>query len=667
MRETSALYKRLRSERDSHYEERILRGPATYGMHAIKSINIHPTLLKNENGPAIGCTASAICLLTIAEISDNWPRMASFTVQARLCSADDTEKSEWLSLGEFWTDQRKETKGGDLSITAYDGMLRLKQSWTDKIPETELPAEWPITAARAAQLLQDATGILLDERFQLDDTVAFVGLDTLSTALDIWADIAAAHGCNAMMTPEGKISLVPLKKIEGDAASAIAGIAVAGIAVVGSTGDGSSPSTEALDLGLSMKRLNTTPALQPVSGVELTDDAGRIAAAGTSDGYVLKGHCSYSNSAAALLCLDRVSGYTYRPFEIIDVDLDPAVEPGDLIIADDVTYQVMCIDWYIGKWITADLSAPAESEIDHEYSVMPESALTLRRAMEADSKLDTQLRSYIQQTATEILQGVAAQYVSDDTLAGVVTQLQAEIDGAIETFTGSAVPTLDTFPASSWTTVEERAKHIGDLYVVNSSGGDYAGFYYRFELNGSTYGWTLLKDTEITKALADAEDANRKATAAQQTATTLQQTLADEYSPTATINELFTTKEESLDARAALQSEIALSESSMTLAMSELRTDVNGQFSAMAYYIRYENGIVILGRTDSPTSIRVSNTQIGIYYGGEAISYWNADKQLAPKQLEIPVGGSLRLGDVLWQPRSSGNLSMMWVGETESE
>lgn len=660
MRETSALYKRLRTTVGSHYEERILRGPATYGMRAIKSLSIHPTLLKDEKGPAIGCTASAICMLTIDEISDNWPRMASFTVQARLCSADNTEQSEWLNLGTYWTDQRKKTTGGDLYVTAYDGMLRLKQSWTDKIPETEFPAEWPITAAKAGQLLQDATGILLDERCELDDTVAFVGLDTLSTAKDVWADIAAAHGCNAMMTPEGKISLVPLTNADGGAA--IAGIAIAGVAIVGT-----SAGSEVIDLGLSMQKLNTTPALLPVSGAELTDDAGRIAAAGTSDGYVLKGHCSYSNSAAALLCLDRVSGYTYRPFEIIDVDLDPAVEPGDLIIADETTYQVMCIDWYIGEWITADLSAPDEYEIDHEYSVMPESALTLRRAMEADAKLDTQLRSYIQQTATEILQGVAAQYVSDDTLAGVVTQLQAEIDGAIETFTGAAVPTLDTYPAVNWTTVEERAKHIGDLYVVNSSGGDYAGFYYRFELNGSTYGWTLLKDTEITKALADAEDANRKATAAQQTATALQQTLADEYSPTATINELFTTKEESLDARAALQSEIALSESSMTLAMSELRTDVNGQFSAMAYYIRYENGVVILGRTDSPTSIRVSNTQIGIYYGGEAISYWNADKQLAPKQLEIPVGGSLRLGDVLWQPRSSGNLSMMWVGETESE
>lgn len=638
MRETSALYKTLRASVGSHYEAQIVRGPLSYGMRAIKSLGIHENVLSVDSGPAIGGTFSAICNLVVTESDANWPRMASFVVRVRIWNETETQNSEWLSFGTFYTDQRRQVKNGDLKIVAYNGMLTLKQYWTDKISEQNMPASWPITAHAAAELLQEATGVLLDSRCVLDDTVAFVGLDTCSTARDVWSDIAAAHGGNANLTPEGKIRIIQFANGDND--------------------DETIP-----DLGLLPRKFESSPALAGISGVELTDDAGHIAAAGNDTGYTLKGPCSFSNSAAAQLCLTNTQGYQYKPFTAMNVDLDPAIEPGDLVKIDDEIYQIMGIDWDIGSWIYADLSAPAELEIDHEYMVMPEQAVTLRRALNADSKLETQLRSYIQQTATSILQGVAAQYVSDSDLQTVVNQLQAEIDGAIETFTGSAVPTLGTYPASSWTTTEEKAKHIGDLYIVNSSGGDYAGFYYRFELNGSTYGWTLLPDTEVTQALAEAREANQKATAAQQTANALQQTLNDEYSPTLMINALFATKEENAETRAALQSEIALSESSMTVAMSELRGDIDDEFAAMAYYIRYENGVVIIGRTDNPTSIRISNTQVGIYYGNDIISYWNANKQLSPKQLEIPVGGSLRLGDVTWQPRSSGNLSLMWVGE----
>lgn len=94
-----------------------------------------------------------------------------------------------------------------------------------------------------------------------------------------------------------------------------------------------------------------------------------------------------------------------------------------------------------------------------------------------------------------------------------ITILQDQIDDNIETFTGSAVPSINNYPAVGWETDATKDSHIGDLYVVNSSGGGYAGFYYRFEKVNNTYQWTLLKDTEITKALADAAAAQAKADA----------------------------------------------------------------------------------------------------------------------------------------------------------
>lgn len=116
--------------------------------------------------------------------------------------------------------------------------------------------------------------------------------------------------------------------------------------------------------------------------------------------------------------------------------------------------------------------------------------------------------------AGQILTTVAQNYVSNTTFNGTVSNLQSQIDDAIETYSGSAVPTLENYPASSWT-ADERLKHVGDLYIVNGDGGGYAGFYYRFERVGNTFRWTLLKDSEITKALSDAADAQAAADAAQ--------------------------------------------------------------------------------------------------------------------------------------------------------
>ena len=106
---------------------------------------------------------------------------------------------------------------------------------------------------------------------------------------------------------------------------------------------------------------------------------------------------------------------------------------------------------------------------------------------------------------------VGKTYATQSSVNTSLNNLQQQIDGAIETFTGSTEPTLSNSPASGWGTNTIKDTHIGDLYIVNSDGGDKAGFYYRFEKVGTNYQWTLLKDSEVTKALQDAKEANEKA------------------------------------------------------------------------------------------------------------------------------------------------------------
>lgn len=125
--------------------------------------------------------------------------------------------------------------------------------------------------------------------------------------------------------------------------------------------------------------------------------------------------------------------------------------------------------------------------------------------VEAEYSTTVEMNSAITKSEGKITTSV------NKTITENVNMLQQQIDGAIETYTGSTEPTLENTPASEWTTDEEKDTHIGDLYIVNSDGGDLAGFYYRFEKTDTLYRWTLLKDNEVTKALQDAKDANEKA------------------------------------------------------------------------------------------------------------------------------------------------------------
>lgn len=97
-------------------------------------------------------------------------------------------------------------------------------------------------------------------------------------------------------------------------------------------------------------------------------------------------------------------------------------------------------------------------------------------------------------------------------LDGLLNSMQGQIDGNINTWTGAPAPTLSNYPANEWLTDTEMSKHVGDLYYDGDSHA------YRFRNDGKGYYWERLKDTDVTKALQDSEDALAAAKQAQEAA-----------------------------------------------------------------------------------------------------------------------------------------------------
>lgn len=71
-----------------------------------------------------------------------------------------------------------------------------------------------------------------------------------------------------------------------------------------------------------------------------------------------------------------------------------------------------------------------------------------------------------------------------------------------------------------------------------------------------------------------------------------------------------------------------------------------------------------ISKNTSDTILKLENDQIVMEVNGQPVTYWNINEQYMPKMVNIPVGGSLRLGQIQFQPRSSGNLSLLWVGDS---
>ena len=103
----------------------------------------------------------------------------------------------------------------------------------------------------------------------------------------------------------------------------------------------------------------------------------------------------------------------------------------------------------------------------------------------------------------------ASNYTGDESLnefidniyTPAITQIINQLDGVIETWFYSGVPTLNNAPANEWSNKEV---HLGDIYYNNDDGSAY-----RFVKEGLTYKWVEIGDSavaEAMKAAAAAQD-----------------------------------------------------------------------------------------------------------------------------------------------------------------
>ena len=220
-----------------------------------------------------------------------------------------------------------------------------------------------------------------------------------------------------------------------------------------------------------------------------------------------------------------VDGYTFNNKEYVDYGVNHSTNKAFFHVYGDM---------YFGDRPTSANNYEGESYVKFDSETKK---VTIKGDLDIKSTYDGKtLDKYITEKSLD-KNAVETIIKKSDT----ITDLQNQIDGAIETWFYDGVPTLSNAPANGWTTDTDKKTHLGDLYYDNKTGKAY-----RFAKEDSTYKWIIITDTELTKALKDSSQAlkdaaaaDKKANGAQATANTKRRIFGSQPVPPYDVNDMW--------------------------------------------------------------------------------------------------------------------------------
>lgn len=278
-------------------------------------------------------------------------RMAQILVEIRV--TDGTLASDWVSNGIYYIDTRS-VEGDFIHVTAYDAMLMLEQPFA--LAGTQ--GNWPRKDIAVVQSICQRTGIPLDEGtaallvnqydvqypgIQLEDGTPKYNSEGGLSCREVLGYIGAMYGGNWIVSDDGKLKLVQI-----------------------------SAAGDTTTLGNDVYELEAAPPFDAISKVSIVigTDANGVEQsydAGDDTGMTLTVKCPWGTQAIADALLTLFTGYVYKPYTAKNAVLDPAVELGDAVIIENERYQVLTLETNFDALYTADIGAPWDAEIDHEY------------------------------------------------------------------------------------------------------------------------------------------------------------------------------------------------------------------------------------------------------------------------------------------------------------
>lgn len=125
--------------------------------------------------------------------------------------------------------------------------------------------------------------------------------------------------------------------------------------------------SDSVNIGQNTYSLDVSPRFSTYSKVIIHIDDETAIEVGNDSGRALEFDNPYGTQAMANDILAKLSGFQFQPYKADGAGLNPAAEMGDAVTIKDVYGGIYKRDRSYGRLMRADISAPCDEEIDHEY------------------------------------------------------------------------------------------------------------------------------------------------------------------------------------------------------------------------------------------------------------------------------------------------------------
>lgn len=268
--------------------------------------------------------------------------------------------------------------------------------------------------------------------------------------------------------------------------------------------------SDVINLGTRMQNLDVSPQFDTYSRVIIHIDDDTQVSAGNGSGRTLEVDNPLGTQALANEMLARLRGFQYQPYQAEGALLDPAAEIGDAVNTPSVYGGIYTRSRTFGRLMKADVSAPCDEEINHEYvfespqerqfkrdfgevraSLIIQSNM-IQAEVVARQNADNEMSSRITQTADAITAEVVARQTAIDGLTSTMNSRFTQTANAISAEVTRATTAEGNLSAS----LNIQASQIAAK--VSSTGG---GGSFSWVLDSSSHTWKA-NNTEVMRISA---------------------------------------------------------------------------------------------------------------------------------------------------------------------
>ena len=201
--------------------------------------------------------------------------------------------------------------------------------------------------------------------------------------------------------------------------------------------------SDTIYVGQRVSNIEVSPQFQPYSRVIIHIDNDTQVVAGNDTGRTLEIDNPFGNQQMANSILQSLSGFQYQPYNADEVLLDPAAEIGDAIESYSVHGGIYSRNRSFDRLMKADVAAPTDEEINHEYVFETPTERAYKRQVE-DVKASFVL------TNDKILTEVERASAAEGTLKSTIEQTATEINATVAEESAKKLDHTNTSQSFGW-------------------------------------------------------------------------------------------------------------------------------------------------------------------------------------------------------------------------